>query len=197
MKVNMVYYQIHLFQSNTFVYHCIINQTLQNGQTLGQFFERLYHSDCWTYCGHQSFIICETYSQYFEDTSPWVLPNHLNVYMIRGVNCRPHKLYVWHHQMGTVCCTSGHHHGLELWCLYTVFLLYLDGCYMGLNKTQYWINYYVQTCCCEQCVPNEKPACFQYSLDFSPILLWWVLCKLCHHCSCVYDIRLCGMCWIQ
>ena len=75
--------------------------------------------------------------------------------------------------MGTVCCTSGHHHGLELWWLYTVFF------------------------CCGQCVPNEKVACFQYSLNFSPILLWWVLCKLCHHYHCVYDIRLCGMCWIQ
>ena len=42
MKANMVYYNIHLFQSNTFVYHCVINQTLQNGQTLGQFFEPLY-----------------------------------------------------------------------------------------------------------------------------------------------------------
>ena len=42
MKANMVYYKIHLFQSNTFVYHCVINQTLQNGQTLGQFFEPLY-----------------------------------------------------------------------------------------------------------------------------------------------------------
>jgi hypothetical protein len=42
MKANMVYYQIYLFQSNTFVYHCVINQTLQDGQTLGQFFEPLY-----------------------------------------------------------------------------------------------------------------------------------------------------------
>jgi hypothetical protein len=42
MKANMVYYQIYLFQSNTFVYHCVINQTLQNGQTLGQFLEQLY-----------------------------------------------------------------------------------------------------------------------------------------------------------
>ena len=42
MKANMVYYQIHLFQSNTFVCHWVIIQTLQNGQTLGQFFEPLY-----------------------------------------------------------------------------------------------------------------------------------------------------------
>jgi hypothetical protein len=35
MKANMVYYQVHLFQSNTFAYHCVINQTLE------QFFEQL------------------------------------------------------------------------------------------------------------------------------------------------------------
>ena len=41
----MVYYPWHLFQSNGFVYHCVIIQTLQNGQTLGQFFQPLYLLD--------------------------------------------------------------------------------------------------------------------------------------------------------
>ena len=42
----MVYYQWNLFQSNAFVYHCVIIQTLHNGQTLGQFFEPLYTISC-------------------------------------------------------------------------------------------------------------------------------------------------------
>jgi hypothetical protein len=29
-------------------------------------------------------------------TSKWDLLNHLNIYMIRGVNCRPYEPYVWH-----------------------------------------------------------------------------------------------------
>jgi hypothetical protein len=37
LKASMVYYQIYFFQSNTSAYHCVINQTAWNSQTLGQF----------------------------------------------------------------------------------------------------------------------------------------------------------------
>ena len=42
MKANMMYYHIYLYYGNKYNYHCVITQTLQNGQTLGQFFELLY-----------------------------------------------------------------------------------------------------------------------------------------------------------
>ena len=41
-KAKMVYYHIYLYHGNKYNYHCVITQTLQNGQTLGQFFELLY-----------------------------------------------------------------------------------------------------------------------------------------------------------
>ena len=37
-----MYYHIYLYHGNKFNYHCVITWTLQNGQTLGQFFELLY-----------------------------------------------------------------------------------------------------------------------------------------------------------
>ena len=37
-----MYYHIYLYHSNKYNYHCVMTQTLQNGQTLGQFFELLY-----------------------------------------------------------------------------------------------------------------------------------------------------------
>ena len=37
-----MYYHIYLYHGNKYNYHCVITQTLQNGQTLGQFFELLY-----------------------------------------------------------------------------------------------------------------------------------------------------------
>ena len=42
LKSNMMYYDIYLYHGNKYTYHCVITQTLQNGQTLGQFFELLY-----------------------------------------------------------------------------------------------------------------------------------------------------------
>ena len=42
LKANMIYYHIYLYHGNKYNYHCVITQTLQNGQTLGQFFELLY-----------------------------------------------------------------------------------------------------------------------------------------------------------
>ena len=42
LKANMMYYHIYLYHGNKYNYHCVITQTLQNGQTLGQFFELLY-----------------------------------------------------------------------------------------------------------------------------------------------------------
>ena len=42
LKANMMYYDIYLYHGNKYTYHCVITQTLQNGQTLGQFFELLY-----------------------------------------------------------------------------------------------------------------------------------------------------------
>ena len=42
MKANMMYYHIYLYHGNKYNYYCVITQTLQNGQTLGQFFELLY-----------------------------------------------------------------------------------------------------------------------------------------------------------
>ena len=38
----MMYYHIYLYHGNKHNYHCVITKTLQNGQTLGQFFELLY-----------------------------------------------------------------------------------------------------------------------------------------------------------
>ena len=37
-----MYYHMYLYHGNKYTYHCVITQTLQNGQTLGQFFELLY-----------------------------------------------------------------------------------------------------------------------------------------------------------
>ena len=37
-----MYYHIYLYNGNKYNYHFVITQTLQNGQTLGQFFELLY-----------------------------------------------------------------------------------------------------------------------------------------------------------
>ena len=42
MRANMMYYHIYLYHGNKHNYHYVITQTLQNGQTLGQFFELLY-----------------------------------------------------------------------------------------------------------------------------------------------------------
>ena len=42
MRANIMYYHIYLYHGNKCNYHCVITQTLQNGQTLGQFFELLY-----------------------------------------------------------------------------------------------------------------------------------------------------------
>ena len=42
LKANMMYYHIYLLHGNKYTYHCVITQTLQNGQTLVQFFELLY-----------------------------------------------------------------------------------------------------------------------------------------------------------
>ena len=42
LRANMMYYHIYLYHGNKCNYHCVITQTLQNGQTLGQFFELLY-----------------------------------------------------------------------------------------------------------------------------------------------------------
>ena len=39
---NIMYYNIYLYHGNNNTYHCVITQPLQNGQTLGQFFELLY-----------------------------------------------------------------------------------------------------------------------------------------------------------
>ena len=41
LRANMMYYHIYLYHGNKHNYHCVITQTLQNGQTLGQFFELL------------------------------------------------------------------------------------------------------------------------------------------------------------
>ena len=38
----MMYYHIYLLHGNKYTYHCVITQTIQNGQTLQQFFELLY-----------------------------------------------------------------------------------------------------------------------------------------------------------
>ena len=40
----MMYYHIYLYHGSKYNYYCVITQTLQNGQTLGQFFELLYQS---------------------------------------------------------------------------------------------------------------------------------------------------------
>ena len=42
LKAKMMYYHIYLYHGNKYNYYCVITQTLQNGQTLGQFFELLY-----------------------------------------------------------------------------------------------------------------------------------------------------------
>ena len=42
LKAKMMYYHIYLYYGNKYNYHCVITQTLQNGQILGQFFELLY-----------------------------------------------------------------------------------------------------------------------------------------------------------
>ena len=42
LRANIMYYHIYLYHGNKHNYHCVITQTLQNGQTLGQFFELLY-----------------------------------------------------------------------------------------------------------------------------------------------------------
>ena len=42
LKANMMYYHIYLYHGIKYNYYCVITQTLQNGQTLGQFFELLY-----------------------------------------------------------------------------------------------------------------------------------------------------------
>ena len=42
LKANMMYYHVYLLHGNKYTYHCVITQPLQNGQTLGQFFELLY-----------------------------------------------------------------------------------------------------------------------------------------------------------
>ena len=42
LKANMMYYHIYLYHGSKYNYYCVITQTLQNGQTLGQFFELLY-----------------------------------------------------------------------------------------------------------------------------------------------------------
>ena len=41
LKANMMYYHIYLYHGSKYNYYCVITQTLQNGQTLGQFFELL------------------------------------------------------------------------------------------------------------------------------------------------------------
>ena len=38
----MMYYHICLYHGSKYNYYCVITQTLQNGQTFGQFFELLY-----------------------------------------------------------------------------------------------------------------------------------------------------------
>ena len=43
LKANMTCYHIYLYHGNKYNYHCVITQTLQNSQTLGQFFELLYY----------------------------------------------------------------------------------------------------------------------------------------------------------
>ena len=47
LKANMMYYHIYLYHSSKYNYHCVITQILQNGQTLGQFFELLYLPSLW------------------------------------------------------------------------------------------------------------------------------------------------------
>ena len=42
LKANMMYYHIYLYHGSKYNCYCVITQTLQNGQTLGQFFELLY-----------------------------------------------------------------------------------------------------------------------------------------------------------
>ena len=42
LKAKMMYYHIYLCLGNKYNHYCVITQTLQNGQTLGQFFELLY-----------------------------------------------------------------------------------------------------------------------------------------------------------
>ena len=37
-----MYYHMYLYHGSKYNYYCVITQTLQNGQTLGQFFELLY-----------------------------------------------------------------------------------------------------------------------------------------------------------
>ena len=54
LKANMMYYHIYLYHGNKYNYHCVITQTLQNGQTLGQFFELLYIiSDIYSQCNER------------------------------------------------------------------------------------------------------------------------------------------------
>ena len=43
----MMYYHIYLYHGRKYNYYCVITQTLQNGQTLGQFFELLYVISWW------------------------------------------------------------------------------------------------------------------------------------------------------
>ena len=45
LKANMMYYHIYLCHGKKYTHHCVITQTLQNGQTLGQFFELLYMNE--------------------------------------------------------------------------------------------------------------------------------------------------------
>ena len=56
MKANMMYYHIYLYHGSKYNYYCVITQTLQNGQTLGQFFELLYspldNSSLWSIKSH-------------------------------------------------------------------------------------------------------------------------------------------------
>ena len=47
LKANMMYYHIYLYHGSEYNYYCVITQTLQNGQTLGQFFELLYVVSSW------------------------------------------------------------------------------------------------------------------------------------------------------
>ena len=42
LRANIMYYHIYLYHGSKYNYYCVITQILQNGQTLGQFFELLY-----------------------------------------------------------------------------------------------------------------------------------------------------------
>ena len=53
LRANMMYYHIYLYHGNKCNYHCVITQTLQNGQTLGQFFELLYRVISWEWLSIQ------------------------------------------------------------------------------------------------------------------------------------------------